>query len=29
MRGEHHKKVLKDHLLPFMAIHKSTHFLQD
>jgi transposase len=29
MRAENYETVLKDHLLPFMAIHQSTHFLQD
>ncbi len=29
MNGERYQKVLEDHLLPFMVIHRSTHFLQD
>jgi transposase len=29
MNGERYKKVLEDHLLPFMRIHKTTFFLQD
>ncbi len=29
MNGERYQKVLEDHLLPFMEIHGSTHFLQD
>jgi hypothetical protein len=29
MNGERYKKVLADHLLPFMRIHGLTVFLQD
>jgi transposase len=29
MNGERYQQVLEDHLLPFMAIHRCTHFLQD
>jgi transposase len=29
MNGERYQTVLEDHLLPFMTIHRSTHFLQD
>jgi transposase len=29
MNGERYQTVLEDHLLPFMTIHWSTHFLQD
>ncbi len=29
MNGERHQKVLEDHRLLFMAIHRSMHFLQD
>jgi hypothetical protein len=29
MRGENYETVLKGHLIPFMAIHRSTHVLQD
>jgi transposase len=29
MNGERYQEVLEDHLLPFMAIHRCTHFLQD
>jgi transposase len=29
MNGERYQDVLENHLLPFMAMHRSTHFLQD
>ncbi len=29
MNSEHYQQVLEDHLLPFVANHRSTHFLQD
>jgi hypothetical protein len=29
MNGERYQEVLEDHLLPFMAIHRCTHFQQD
>ncbi len=29
MNGDRYLDVLKNHLLPFMEIHKATHFLQD
>jgi transposase len=29
MNAERYEKVLQDHLLPFMDIHRTTHFLQD
>lgn len=29
MNGERYETVLKDHLIPFMGFHRSTHFLQD
>ncbi len=29
MNGEKYKKVLEDHLLPVMRIHRTTFFLQD
>jgi hypothetical protein len=29
MNSETYKKVLEDHLIPFMQIHGMTHFFQD
>jgi hypothetical protein len=29
MHGERYQQVLEDHVRPLMAVHKSTHFLQD
>jgi hypothetical protein len=29
MNAERYQQVLENHLLPFMRIHGSTHFLQD
>jgi transposase len=29
MNGERYKEVLENHLLPFMEIHRASHFLQD
>jgi hypothetical protein len=29
MNGERYKEVLENHLLPFMEIHRVSHFLQD
>jgi hypothetical protein len=29
MNGERYINVLNNHLLPFMALHRATHFLQD
>ncbi len=29
MNGERYQQVLEDHLLPFMEMHRSTHFLWD
>ncbi len=29
MNGERYQEVLEEHLLPFMGIHRCTHFLQD
>jgi hypothetical protein len=29
MNGETYQKVLEDHLIPFMAFHRATHFLHD